>query len=455
MMSSAPDRLAHCPSRAGLRVVRQGIDVKGCARFQVMVRHRRICEKTPTTRRARKAGRCVQKPDRSSVSRITVRATSSSPATDLVFRLEPDKTLVRAELMVQRREGADRNAPLVLDGDGLTFVSLSIDGVPAQSETLHRHSGPARDCRSSRRPAGQNPHRDRSRPLAQHRAHGPLPLERGLLHPVRSGGFPPHHLLPSTAGRPVRLLCAHRGPEGGGSAAPLQRKPGAAGISVTAGISPNGTIRIRSRAISLRSSPATSASCPTRSAPCRAAWSIWPSMSSTARKSAPTTRMDALKRSMRWDEEVFGLEYDLDVFNIVAVSDFNMGAMENKGLNVFNEKLRAGRSGDRDGHRLRPYRGGDRPQYFHNWTGNRITLPGLVPALPQGRADGFSAITSFPTTSGPRAVKRIAEGPDAEGHAVSGGPGPARPSRAARANTARSTTSTRRPSTRRDRKSSA
>ena len=48
--------------------------------------------------------------------------------------------------------------------------------------------------------------------------------------------------------------------------------------------------------------------------------------------------MDALKRSMSWDERAFGREYDLDCFNIVAVSDFNMGAMENKGLNVFNDK---------------------------------------------------------------------------------------------------------------------
>ncbi len=48
--------------------------------------------------------------------------------------------------------------------------------------------------------------------------------------------------------------------------------------------------------------------------------------------------MDSLRRSMRWDEAVYGLEYDLDVFNIAAVSDFNMGAMENKGLNVFNTK---------------------------------------------------------------------------------------------------------------------
>ena len=46
--------------------------------------------------------------------------------------------------------------------------------------------------------------------------------------------------------------------------------------------------------------------------------------------------MDSLKRAMRWDEDVYGREYDLDVFNIVAVDDFNMGAMENKGLNIFN-----------------------------------------------------------------------------------------------------------------------
>ena len=63
--------------------------------------------------------------------------------------------------------------------------------------------------------------------------------------------------------------------------------------------------------------------------------------------------MDSLKRSMRWDEEAFGREYDLDIFMIVAVSDFNMGAMENKGLNVFNDKLRAGEPADRDRRRLR------------------------------------------------------------------------------------------------------
>jgi aminopeptidase N len=86
-----------------------------------------------------------------------------------------------------------------------------------------------------------------------------------------------------------------------------------------------------------------------------------------------TYAMDALKRSMRWDEERFGLEYDLDDFNIVAVSDFNMGAMENKGLNVFNDayvladpKLAT----DADYSRIETVIA---HEYFHNWTGNRIT----------------------------------------------------------------------------------
>lgn len=81
----------------------------------------------------------------------------------------------------------------------------------------------------------------------------------------------------------------------------------------------------------------------------------------------------SLKRAMRWDEEVFGCEYDLDIYMIVAVSDFNMGAMENKGLNVFNSacvlaKPETATDGDYEsieaivGH-----------EYFHNWTGNRVT----------------------------------------------------------------------------------
>jgi aminopeptidase N len=83
--------------------------------------------------------------------------------------------------------------------------------------------------------------------------------------------------------------------------------------------------------------------------------------------------MDALKRSMAWDEAVYGREYDLDVFNIVAVDDFNMGAMENKGLNIFNSKyVLASPQTATDSF----YAAIERivaHEYFHNWTGNRIT----------------------------------------------------------------------------------
>jgi len=83
--------------------------------------------------------------------------------------------------------------------------------------------------------------------------------------------------------------------------------------------------------------------------------------------------MDALKRSMRWDEEAYGREYDLDVFNIVAVDDFNMGAMENKGLNIFNSKYvlaSPATATDRDYESIESIVA---HEYFHNWTGNRIT----------------------------------------------------------------------------------
>jgi len=83
--------------------------------------------------------------------------------------------------------------------------------------------------------------------------------------------------------------------------------------------------------------------------------------------------MDSLKRAMLWDEKAFGREYDLDIFMIVAVSDFNMGAMENKGLNVFNDKYvlaSADTATDADFSHIEAVIA---HEYFHNWTGNRIT----------------------------------------------------------------------------------
>ena len=83
--------------------------------------------------------------------------------------------------------------------------------------------------------------------------------------------------------------------------------------------------------------------------------------------------MASLKRSMRWDEQIYGLEYDLEEYNIVAVRHFNMGAMENKSLNIFNSKLVLADAETATDGELERVESVIAHEYFHNWTGNRIT----------------------------------------------------------------------------------
>ncbi len=116
--------------------------------------------------------------------------------------------------------------------------------------------------------------------------------------------------------------------------------------------------------------------------------------------------MESLKRSMTWDEEVFGREYDLDLYNIVAVSDFNMGAMENKGLNVFNTKYvladpDTATDGDFDG-----VEGVIGHEYFHNWSGNRVTCRDWFQL---SLKEGFTVLRDqlFSQDMGSEPVKRI------------------------------------------------
>ncbi len=118
--------------------------------------------------------------------------------------------------------------------------------------------------------------------------------------------------------------------------------------------------------------------------------------------------MRSLKAAMAWDEERFGLEYDLDVFNIAAVSDFNMGAMENKGLNIFNTRCVLA---DPETATDADYQGIESViahEYFHNWTGNRVTCRdwfqlSLKEGLTVYRDQEFSM------DQGSRAVKRIGD----------------------------------------------
>ena len=122
--------------------------------------------------------------------------------------------------------------------------------------------------------------------------------------------------------------------------------------------------------------------------------------------------MDSLKRSMRWDEERFGREYDLDVFNIVAVSDFNMGAMENKGLNIFNDALVLASPETATDASFAAIERVIAHEYFHNWTGNRITCRDwfqlcLKEGLTVFRDQEFCADQRFATVERIRDVRNL------------------------------------------------
>ena len=118
--------------------------------------------------------------------------------------------------------------------------------------------------------------------------------------------------------------------------------------------------------------------------------------------------MRSLKKAMQWDEEVYGREYDLDIYMIVAVDDFNMGAMENKGLNVFNSKYvlakpESATDNDYDG-----IEGVIGHEYFHNWSGNRVTCRDWFQL---SLKEGFTVFRDqeFSADMGSRGVKRISD----------------------------------------------
>ena len=116
--------------------------------------------------------------------------------------------------------------------------------------------------------------------------------------------------------------------------------------------------------------------------------------------------MASLKRAMKWDEEVYGREYDLDIFMIVAVNDFNMGAMENKGLNIFNSSCVLASpetATDADFYNIQSIIG---HEYFHNWSGNRVTCRDWFQL---SLKEGFTVYRDqeFSADLNSRAVKRI------------------------------------------------
>ena len=273
---------------------------------------------------------------------------------DLEFQLDPKATRVKATLRLRANPAAGKQGvPLVLDGEGLTLESVSLDGTPL--------------------PAGEYRLDEKSLTIADVPAR-PFTLETVSLcdpeaNTVLSGlyrsrgtyctqcepeGF---RRITYFLDRPDVLAVYTVRIEADKEQAPVllvERQPGRARRhrKAPAGTSPSGTTRTRSLLIYLRWWGAIWRACATASPPPSGREVKLGIYVEPGKEDRCAWAMESLKRAMRWDEQRFGLEYDLDVFNIVAVSDFNMGAMENKGLNIFNDKLVLARPGHGERRRL-------------------------------------------------------------------------------------------------------
>jgi aminopeptidase N len=330
------------------------------------------------------------------------------PRTDIIFRLDPDKAQVRCELMIQRREGVAPDTPLVLDGDGLALTGIAIDGLAladdaheATPDRLVVKSPPASEIfrltieteiAPSQNTALMGLYRSNGVYCTQCEAEG---FRRITYFLDRPDILSVYSVRIEARRAEAALLLSNGNP---GAAGDLDDgwhfaewndphpKPAYLFALVAGDLARIGDcfVTMGGRQVEL---------------------GIFVEHGKEARA---TYAMDALKRSMRWDEEVFGREYDLDVFNIVAVSDFNMGAMENKGLNIFNERYVLAdeeTATDTDYANIETIVA---HEYFHNWTGNRITCRDwfqlcLKEGLTVFRDHEFSADQRS------RAVKRIAE----------------------------------------------
>ncbi len=292
---------------------------------------------------------------------------------DLDFSLDPERTEVRAHLRVRRNPSADdAGKPLVLDGEQLELKSIALDGTPlsADSYTIDETSltipkVPARpftlEIKTVINPeankALQGLYRSRGVFCTQCEAEG---FRRITFFPDRPDVLATYTCRIEADVDLAPILLANGNPVERGRLAKGRHfavwhdphpKPSYLFALVGGDL---GHISSTFKTMSGR----------------KVDLKIYVEHGKEARAE---WAMDSLKRSMTWDETRFGREYDLDVFNIVAVSDFNMGAMENKGLNIFNDRLVLASPETATDANFESIESVVAHEYFHNWTGNRIT----------------------------------------------------------------------------------
>ena len=328
--------------------------------------------------------------------------------TRLEFRLDARATRVRADIAFRRREGAAADAPLILDGDGLTLKRLTVDGkdlpearFTATSDRLEISGLP----KNAGFVVGIETEID---PESNRQLMGLYRSNAVYCSQCEAEGF---RRITYFYDRPDALSVYSVRVEAKKAEAPILLSNGNPGATGDLGNGwhfaewddpfpkPSYLFALVAGDLDLLADRFVTASGRV------VALGIYVERGNKARAAYA---MNALKRSMRWDEEAFGREYDLDVFNIVAVSDFNMGAMENKGLNVFNDKYILADPETATDADYAAIEAIVAHEYFHNWTGNRITCRDwfqlcLKEGLTVYRDHEFSADQRS------RPVKRVAE----------------------------------------------
>ena len=291
--------------------------------------------------------------------------------TELTFDLDPAATRVKARLQIERHPSTDSQAPLVLNGEHLTLISLAIDGSPVSDtayqltdEVLHIADVPETfilesevEISPSSNTALEGLYQSNGMYCTQCEAEG---FRRITYYPDRPDVMATFKVtvIGNATSEPVLLANGNPIDQGvleNGRHFATWEDPHPKPCYLFALVAGNlhkvedsfETVSGRNVALQL--------------------WVEQENLDKTEHA------MASLKRAMAWDEQTYGREYDLDLFMIVAVNDFNMGAMENKGLNIFNSAAVLTHPSTATDAAFQNVEGIVAHEYFHNWSGNRVT----------------------------------------------------------------------------------
>ena len=291
--------------------------------------------------------------------------------TELTFDLDPAATRVKARLLIERHAKADANAPLVLNGEHLKLISLSIDATPlnesayqVDAETLSIANVPERfvlesevEIAPQENTALEGLYQSNGMYCTQCEAEG---FRRITFYPDRPDVMATFKVtvIGDQQREPVLLANGNpleRGELEGGRHFVTWEDPHPKPCYLFALVAGNlhsvedHFTTMSGREVTLQ---------------------VWVEQENLDKTEHA---MASLKRAMVWDEQAYGREYDLDLFMIVAVNDFNMGAMENKGLNIFNSAAVLTHPHTATDAAFQNVEGIVAHEYFHNWSGNRVT----------------------------------------------------------------------------------